>query len=305
MDLKPALLAACAIAACAIAACALAVQAAASEPSIEDWNISRHEWTGEAAEGTGVAIVNLHGDLRVRKGTGGELYLLAVIQRHNDDPRRAEVATEAAAGETRLEVRYPKVPDTETGEVSPGEAASRVGVRQDIPEAWKKRRVDLTVFVPAGARVTARTSTGLVELKGLTGDVEATSDSGDLRIRTAGGVLARTQHGDVLAQFRRTDWSGNSEIETLTGNIRVELPHGGRADVHIETRGEITTDYSIEIRRRDGSLLKLGTAKIGEDGGRLVLKSNRGAIRLIESLVPEQESAPQTPYQHNETSTVE
>ncbi len=290
-----------------LATCALAVPLIAGEPSPEDWNISRYEWTGETAEGSSVAIVNLHGDIRVRTGNKGEVYLLAVIQRHNDDPRRAKVATEEGESEIRLEVRYPEVPSSEAGEVAPGNVAPGApradvqhvppegGTRNNIPEAWTRRRVDLTVFVPPGARTTARTSTGLVELKGLTGDVEAMSDSGNLRIRTAGAVRAQTRHGDVLAQLRRTDWPGTAEIETLTGDIRVELPRGAPADVHVETRGEITTDYSIDIRRRDDSLLKLGSARIGEAGGRLVLKSNRGAIRLIESLVPEQTPAPPHP----------
>ncbi len=265
-----------------LAACALAVPSTAAEPSLEDWNISRYEWTGEAAAGTRVSIVNLHGDLRVRTGIEGELYLLAVIQRHIDDPRRLAVTAEAGEGEVSLEVGG-SLSDVASSDAGPGG-----GAQPEILEAWQRRRVDLTVFVPPGACVSARAGSGLVELKGLSGDVEATSDVGDLRIRAAGGVRARTRHGDVLAQLRRTDWPGASEIETLTGNIRVELPRGGQADVVLETRGEITTDYSIEISRRADSLLKTGTARIGEAGGRLVLKSNRGAIRLIESLVPEQ-----------------
>ncbi len=251
---------------------ALALSATAAEPSLEDWNISRQEWTSEIGEGSGVAIVNLHGDLRVRAGEPGEVYVLAVIQRHKDDPRHARVASEDDAGELDLEVLWAG------------------GSPADIPEAWARRRVDLTVFMPPGARVKTRTNDGLVELRGLTGEIEAASVKGDVRVRAAGALKAYTRHGEVLAQFRRTDWSRASEIETLTGDIRVELPRGGRAGVRLETRGEITTDYSIEIHRQDGSLLKRGRAQIGEGGGQLTLKSNRGAIRLIESTVPEQHS---------------
>ena len=109
-----------------------------------------------------------------------------------------------------------------------------------------------------------------------------------MRVRIAGSLVAKTTHGELLAQFRRTDWQTPSRIETLTGDMRVELPRGGEADVRIATRGEITTDYSLEIRRSEGSQLKQGVARIGEAGGKLVLESNRGAIKLIESLVPKE-----------------
>ncbi len=256
---------------------ALALSATAAEPSLEDWNVSRQEWTHEISEGSDVAIVNLHGDLRVRDGARGEVYVLANIQHHNDDPRRARVATANREGEFHLEVLWSPTTDTD-----PAPA--------DVPEAWNRRRVDLTIFVPPNAGVKARTDDGLVELRGLTGEIEAASVRGDVRVRAAGALQAYTRHGEVLAQFRRTDWSTASEIETLTGEIRVELPRGGRAGVRLETRGEITTDYSIEIHRQDGSLLKRGSARIGKGGGQLTLRSNRGAIRLIESTVPEQET---------------
>ena len=256
-----------------VLACALPV--AAGEPSLDDWQITRQEWTGKLGPESSVAIVNPHGDLRVRAGDAGEVSSLAVIQRHRDDPRQAAVATEEGEDGMRLEVRYP-------------EAAA--GEPLEIPEAWRKRRVDLTVFVPKEASVSARTRTGLLELKGLAGDVEAESDRGDLRLRTAGSVRARTVYGEIFAQLRRTDGPGVSRLETLTGDIRVELPRGGRADVTLETRGEITTDYSIEIHRREGSQLKEGRATIGEAGLQLQLKSHSGAIGLIESTVPEQTS---------------
>ena len=256
-----------------IAVCALGVPLRAQEPSLEDWQLARHEWTGEIADGRGVEIVNVYGDVRVRGGAEREIYLLANYQHHEDDPRRPVFAVDERAGRMLLEIRYPEVEVPEVAE---------------IPDSWRKRRVDITVFVPAAADTKVTTTAGLAEVRGLRGQVVVSTEKGDIRVRIAGSLVAKTVHGEVLAQFRRTDWQTPSRIETLTGDMRVELPRGGEADVRIATRGEITTDYSLEIRRSEGSQLKQGVARIGEAGGKLVLESNRGAIKLIESLVPEE-----------------
>ena len=50
-----------------------------------------------------------------------------------------------------------------------------------------------------------------------------------------------------------------------------------------ETFGEITTDYSIEIERREGSARKYALAEIGAGGGTLEIRSNRGRIKLLRS----------------------
>ncbi|MCP3963377.1 MAG: hypothetical protein GY719_36525 [bacterium] len=262
-----------------IAVCALAVPLRAEEPTLEDWTIARHEWSGELAEGHRVEIINVHGDVRVRAPEGREVFFLALIQHHNDDPRRPEITTEQGEGRLKLEVLYPPAEDAEGNEIPESE----------IPEAWRKRRVDLTVFVPKTAATSVTTAHGLAEVRGLRGDLEVSTEKGEIRARISGALRAKTVHGDVMAQFRRTDWASPSKVETLTGSILAEMPAGGEADVRIATRGEITTDYTLVITKPDGGRLKHGKARIGEAGGELVLESNRGAIKLIESAVPKED----------------
>ncbi|MEM7354770.1 MAG: hypothetical protein AAF657_28435 [Acidobacteriota bacterium] len=254
-----------------------------TEPIDEkQWSIERKEWNGELAAGYEVEIINPYGDIRVRHGAGRELYFLATVQGHQDDPRKARVEAKAkdsaegsadnSRGTTRIEVEYPNEAELDLPQ---------------IPASWNKRRVDLTVFVPIDTDTTLRTLAGLAEVRGLEGDLDVSTETGDMRLRIAGGLRAKTVHGDILAQFRRTRWQDASRIESLTGTIRAELPSGGRAEVELETRGEITTDYSITIRRSEKSQLKQATAKIGVAGPSLSIKSNKGPIKLIESIVPE------------------
>ena len=236
----------------------------------DDWRIERLEWTSEVKAGQAVTIVNPFGDVRARGGRGQEVYVLAVAQRHLEDPRQPKVTgVEGDDGRFNVEVGYPDSAIPET-----------------IPEAWQRRRVDLTVFVPAPASTSITAMGGVVNVKGLNGELEISTRTGDIFARSAGRLAATSEHGSILAQLRRTDWNGVSRLETVTGTIRVELPRDQRLATAIETRGEITTDYSLEIQRETESRLKRArTIPVG-DPRRLELKSYQGAIELIESLVP-------------------
>jgi len=63
---------------------------------------------------------------------------------------------------------------------------------------------------------------------------------------------------------------------------------GAKVSVTFETRAAITTDFSVEIERALGSVLKRGRAEIGGGGQSMSLVTNRGAIRLIAVIVPEE-----------------
>ncbi len=239
-------------------------------PAEEDWQLERQEWTWQVDPADAITIGNPLGDLAVRVHDRAEVYLLANTQRHRDDPRALEVTADKMTGKLEVMVGFE---GEETGEE---------------PSSWVPRRADITVFVPEDATSTFSTHQGTLEIRGTRGPVEARSFSGDIRLRIFGAVSASTDHGDVLAQFLRTDGLRPSEITTSSGSIRVEMPQGGAAEVEIETRGEITSDYSMEIDRVAGTLLKQAQISAGSNGPRLSLTSYQGAIQFVESLVPAQ-----------------
>jgi DUF4097 and DUF4098 domain-containing protein YvlB len=131
-------------------------------------------------------------------------------------------------------------------------------------------------------RLEVRTVRGLIEVQGLTANAELSSETGDITAITTASLDASTERGSIAVAFRASDWSRPPRLETLTGDIRVELPRGTNAVGHLSTRYEITTDYSIEIER-DG-LLKTGRARIGSGGTDLFLSSHKGALKLLESV---------------------
>lgn len=78
--------------------------------------------------------------------------------------------------------------------------------------------VDYDVTVPTGTAVTARTSSGDLEIIGAAGDVEVTSGSGDVRLSgAAGSVSVTTTSGDL----RATDLTGPDFVAIVkSGSIQ-------------------------------------------------------------------------------------
>jgi hypothetical protein len=245
---------------------------AVAQPVPEDWRLERSERTWPLAAATSVTVANPFGDLLVRTSDRPEVYLLANTQRHRDDPRELVVEARQEPGTLSIAIGF--------GAVEPQRAPA------EIPAAWVPRRCDVTVFVPRSAATHFSTREGLLEIRGTIEPTEAETWSGDLRLRILGPVTAHTEHGDVLVQFRRTDWALPVAISTVSGEIRVEMPEGGGAEVALATRGEITSDYSTEVERQEGSLLKRARLVVGGGGGSLRLDSYQGAIKVLQSLVP-------------------
>ncbi|MGB5815541.1 MAG: hypothetical protein WBH75_19905 [Thermoanaerobaculia bacterium] len=233
-----------------------------------DWQIEHYRWSGSIAEGRAIDIRNNHGDIRCRFSDSEEVLVSAVIQRHSDDPRRAEMAIEESKDGLTIAVLYPPVDDPGASEVTP---------------EMEKRRVDLTALIPAGSRLTAGTIKGLIEAKGLESDVEASSLSGNIVLATTGLVHARTEHGRIDAVLESDTWQGRPTLETVTGDITLFLPPSTDATIRAETRGLITTDYSIEISQEAAIGPKQAVARIGEGHLELAITSSKGNIRILKS----------------------
>lgn len=233
----------------------------------DDWLIEKVETTRTVASGAGVSVLNLYGDVRCRVIDGDELVLVANVQRHKEDPRHAAVKVAEDGGRWRVEVVYPKL-----------EAADKARLTVEM----ERRRVDVSVLVPAASPLVLRTADGLIEAKGLKQAVEATSEKGRIFLRTSGTVRAHTDHGELEVWLRATEWAVAPELSTLTGDLTVWLPPQPSARVEAETHGELSTDFSIEVGRRE-DLKKMAVAVVGEGGGRLALRSEKGRVRIFES----------------------
>ena len=252
-----------------LALCAFVLTASAVHGE-ENWLLERRERTFSVSPATAISFENPFGNVHVRVGEPEQVYVLVNSQRDQRDPRTFDLATSLKEGS--FEMRAVAV--GELGEVQP-------------ETGWNRHRADFTLFVPPGAATHFVTEDGLIEVRGTRAKTRLETETGEMRLRLAGPFEARSVHGDVLLQLVRTDFEEASEITTSTGQIRVALPIGAEAHVDLETRGEITTDYSIEIDRSDPTRKKRGVLRTGpgKRGPRLSLSSSQGEIHVVEMLV--------------------
>ncbi len=242
---------------------------AAGGPVDAGWRIERVDRAEKLVAGATVTVENRHGDLRVRVGEPGELALHGVAQHAEAEPA-LRIDLVAADGGWTVRV------------VEPESAVSAADPR---------RRLDLSVAVPADAPLVLRAADGLIEARGFGAALRAESAAGEIRLRGSGAVELRSERGAVRVAFHPEAPRAPSRIETLTGAIEVELPPGADADARLETRGLLTTDFSLVVERV-GPLAKRGIARIGRGGARLELVSRTGDLRLLERLAAQPVAAP-------------
>ena len=130
------------------------------------------------------------------------------------------------------------------------------------------------ITVPAGSRVSARSTSGSVSVRGVRGDLEARGQSADIDIRDAARIDVETLSGDVTIQG-----AGEAMIHTVSGDIELA---GGRGDVEIET-------VSGDIDLRDVAAKQIRTHTTSGDlsfsgpiqtDGRYEYNTHSGEIRL-------------------------
>ena len=236
----------------------------------ENWLIERREQTQSLEDPDLVRVVNPHGEIRVRAHHKPEIFVLYNAQRHRDD---------AIGPEVEINHKPDSVEVTTHFEPHKGE----------VPESFKKRRIDLTVFVPATTPLHLESDSGLLETRGMKGELNMTSTWGDMRTRHAGPLNMKSQYGSLQAMLQDTRWSKDSRIETLTGDILVFVAKNGSLEVEMESHDSFATDFSLTVEKNPETGLKSAKATLGENGKMLFLKTARGQISLLESNVKQPE----------------
>jgi hypothetical protein len=232
-----------------------------TDESPVDWSIERFDRATAAPEGATVAIENRYGDVRVRLGAGGRVEVHSVAQRHEADPRSARVSSEVRGGEVLVAVAF-------------DDGAARV------PEpTWSRRRVDLVVAIPPGSPVRVTTDAGRIEVKGGVGELEAESASGEIRLWIERAATVRGGHGRIEANLLGDRWREPLRLESSSGDVEVLFPPRADVEVRLETSGDLTTDYSLEVERV-GERRKRAIARLGAGGARVVLASQSGGLAI-------------------------
>ncbi|MFI6177903.1 DUF4097 family beta strand repeat-containing protein [Nonomuraea sp. NPDC051191] len=109
--------------------------------------------------------------------------------------------------------------------------------------------VDVTIELPAGSRLDAKTPGG-VSCRGLLGEVTVATTYGDIRVEEAGRLRLKSAHGNVSVTRAR----GHAEITTNHGDIRVGEIDGAAAvkTAHGDVRlGVVTGELRLNSAHGD------------------------------------------------------
>lgn len=217
-------------------------------------------------------VENPHGDIRARfGGYEGQVEIHAVLQNLHPGSAPLQVFTEPGPGGLTIRVGRARGPEPE----------AKVG---------PKDRVDLAVRIPKGSPLTAVTTAGAIEVKGLQSDVTAQTESGAIAVREVGGLVRTLSRGGATEVVLEPPPPGSEQtFESLTGDLSVTLPAKADATVVARTSTWITTDISLDIvRRPKEEPSKTATGTVGTGAARLRLETKRGAIQIFQMEDPAQ-----------------
>ncbi len=262
---------------CALVICVCVQTANVTPASAEDvapfeeetFRKENERWIENVETGKTIYVVNPYGNVYARfGGYDNELELLAAIQRLDPSRRQLEVVRSRTDGNLRIEVK------------------EKADDRADAQAT--KDRIDVVLFVPLGSTLDAQTEFGLIEVKGLKSDLIATSLTGNMRLRgIRGRIQAKSARGEISAALVTGGTTDGQEFTSETGDIEIYLEEDADIDVHIATSGEITTDFSLQIEhRRFEEPGKYATARVGEGGPKLSVRSKRGRAKLMRQIKP-------------------
>lgn len=183
-------------------------------------------------------------------------------------PNGAVIVDGADRSEIRVRAR------TESGSIRFTSNGSRAILEPAAGRRCGDGRFEITV--PAGARVSANSWNGSVELRGLRGDADVHSQSADVDVRDAGGrIEVESFSGNVTVQGA----SSGAIIHTVSGDVSLS---GTRGDVEIET---VTGDLELrdivarQVRTHTTSGDIAFAGQIAGDG-RYEFNTHSGEIRL-------------------------
>jgi hypothetical protein len=231
-----------------------AIIAAAAFPSHAAAQQDFH-WSGRVAQGERIQINNLVGDIRAEPAEGGEVTVTGVRAGPGAERVRVEVVRRGDA--TVICAIYPGDggsgwrDDDDDDDRPRGRARDACDQRNVNIRGETRARVDFTVRVPAGVRLSANTVSGDVEARSLRGPVTARSVSGDVHVTTSGQVEASTVSGSVVATLGRIGGE-DLQFRSVSGDVTLQVPAGIDADFDARTlSGSIESDFPLDRGRED------------------------------------------------------
>ena len=236
------------------------------------------QWEGQLAPGQLLEIRGVHGSIVAAGGSGKTATVTATKTGNTSDVSGVRIMAVPYEGGVVICSIYPDSPDSKHPNV-----CSPPGMDTYLSASNNDVRVDFTVTVPEGVRLSANTLDGNVQATGLSGHVEAHALDGDVVVSTSRRAQASTLHGSINATIGSTTWSGTQMFDAGNG-LHLQLPSDANTDVHaMAFLGAILSEFPqviVTSARHGNSSMASGT--LGAGGRSLRLFAFHGNITLHE-----------------------
>jgi hypothetical protein len=230
-------------------------------------------WTGPLASGQWARAHSVNGAVRFESSPDNQLHIRAEkrVGRRGDLRDVSFALVRTASGLTICVLRH----DIDSCEEDGIHSGRQRNYDRDVS-------ADLTIQVPRGAHVRARTVNGGVRAEGVSGEIEASTVNGGVNVTTSGGpVSATTVNGSVRAEIG-TATREVMRFRTVNGSVDISLPGQTAADLDISTvNGGINTEFPITVTGRWGP--KHARGRINGGGETISISTVNGSVRLRRS----------------------
>lgn len=218
------------------------------------FELDHFRWRDDITGAERITATNEWGDLRVRTTHRGPMVASAVIQKIGTTEDEFEVRIERPGGQIDVDVAALTA--------KPG------------------GRVDLTLLIPPGLSLEARTLDGLAETK-YAGEIDVQTRGGQIVITSSRAATARSVSGDIIVRLDGTGWHAPLEFETRTGDIVLSLPEDANAELQVHTSGSIDSGFPAD-RTTTAAGDEAGIeATLGGGGPELTIHSESGDVRIV------------------------
>jgi hypothetical protein len=203
------------------------------------------DWSGKVPPGATLRIASVDGDIRVSPSTSGQAHVHGERTRVTSGSRALVFDVVQTGSDVTICARYPDGSCNEEG--AHGHSREYDG---------RSPAANLTVELPAGVKLAAKTGDGLIGIKDAGADVIAKSGDGEITITGAAGTVdARSGDGDITLDAVKGTVSahtGDGNIRVSAGTAPVKLSSGdGSIEVHLAAAGD---GQSVEAHTGDGSI---------------------------------------------------
>jgi hypothetical protein len=274
----------------------LALAIAATPPAIAAQEVGRDSetwtWEGRIEAGKWFRLSSVNGPVTIEPSSDNQVHVRAEKVVRRGDVRDVAFQVIQSGGDVRVCALWRRDTCDEDGMRS----NRRRG--DDDDNDRHDVRVNFTVKVPAGVRVSSGTVNGEMRVREVTSDVRASTVNGRVEVRNAGGpvrastvngavdvttrngpVDASTVNGNIDVRMSAVAREGDMKFSTVNGSITVETPDALDANVSLGTlHGSIISDYPVQLSGRFGPRHAEGT--IGRGGRQIRMDTVNGSIEL-------------------------